>query len=97
MFHFSAIMASGHLEIAVTLPALHVIQRASATLQTISSQFIRLLKKGKNDERGTLSRRGYTEPQRKTGRQGRHRRPKSHSSVSLSSPLRLCVERFLFF
>jgi hypothetical protein len=33
-------MASGHLEIAVTLPALHVIQRASSKLQAISSQLI---------------------------------------------------------
>jgi hypothetical protein len=55
-----------------------------------------LLKKEEKDKRETERRRGYGEPQRKIGWEVRHGRLKSpYSSVSLSSPLRLCVEQFL--
>jgi hypothetical protein len=56
-----------------------------------------LLKKEEKDKRGTQRHRGYGEPQRKSGRELRHGRLESYSSVSLNSPQRLCVEQFLVF
>jgi hypothetical protein len=66
-------------------------------MRKVGPSYNRLLKKEEKDKRGTQRRRGYGEPQRKSGREVRHGGLKSYSSASLSSLLRLCVEQFLVF